>query len=94
MSTTTLKLPDEVKQRAVKAAQELGISPHAFMVDAIRQATDAVEQRSQFVAHALAARDEMRQSGRGHDADEVRTYLRTRISDKQTPRPDTKTWRK
>ncbi|GAB3420175.1 ribbon-helix-helix domain-containing protein [Massilia agilis] len=94
MSTTTLKLPDEVKQRAVKAAQELGVSPHAFMVDAIRQAADAVELRTQFVAQALAARNEMRQSGHGHDADEVRTYLRTRIGDKQTPRPSTKTWRK
>lgn len=94
MSTTSLKLPDEVKQSAVRAAQELGISPHAFMVDAIRQAADAVEQHSQFVAQALAARDEMRQSGRGHDADEIRTYLRARIGDKQTPRPRTKTWQK
>ena len=42
MATTSLKLPDELKERAAKAAQELGISPHAFMVDAIRHAADAV----------------------------------------------------
>ncbi|TFW35818.1 CopG family ribbon-helix-helix protein [Massilia horti] len=94
MSTTSLKLSEELKQRAAKAAQELGISPHAFMVDAIRQAADAVEQRSQFVGQALAAREEMRQSGLGHDADEVRTYLRKRIADNQAPRPDAKAWRK
>jgi predicted transcriptional regulator len=94
MSTTSLKLPDELKQQAAKAAKELGITPHAFMVDAIRQAADAVEQRSEFVAQALAARSEMLQSGLGHDADDVRAYFRKRISDKRAPRPDAKTWRK
>jgi predicted transcriptional regulator len=94
MSTTSLKLPDELKQQAARAAKELGVSPHAFMVEAIRQAVDAVEQRSQFVAQALDARAEMLQSGNGHDADDVRAYLRKRISDKQTPRPDAKAWRK
>jgi predicted transcriptional regulator len=67
MATNSLKLPEELKQRAAKAAQELGISTHAFMLDAIRQAADA---------------------------DEVRSYLRKRIGDKQTPRPDAKAWRK
>lgn len=94
MSTTSLKLPDELKQRAAMAAQELGISPHAFMVDAIRQAVDAVEQREQFVAQALAARAEMLKNGLGYDTGEVRTYLRQRLSDKQAPRPDAKPWRK
>lgn len=94
MSTTSLKLPEELKQRAATAAQELGISTHAFMVDAIRQAADAVEQRSQFVAQSVAARAEMLQSGLGHDADEVRDYLRQRISDKHAPRPSGKQWRK
>jgi len=43
MPATSLKLSVELKQRAVSAAQELGVSPHAFMFDAIRQAADAVE---------------------------------------------------
>lgn len=93
MSATSLKLSDELKQRAATAAQELGISPHAFMIDAIRQAADAVEQRSQFVAQAQAARAEMLQSGQGHEANDVRTYLRHRIADKQADRPDAKPWR-
>lgn len=94
MSTTSLKLPDELKQRAASAAQELGISPHAFMVDAIRHAADAFEQRSHFVAQAQAARTEMLQSGLGHEAEDVRTYLRQRLTDKETERPGAKPWRK
>ncbi|MBV6325176.1 CopG family ribbon-helix-helix protein [Duganella violaceipulchra] len=56
MSTTTLKLPDELKQKAVAAAQDLGVTPHAFMVDAIRQATEAAEQRKQFVEETRSTR--------------------------------------
>lgn len=93
MSTTSLKLSDELKQRAATAAQELGISTHAFMIDAIRQAADAVEQRSEFIAQAQAARADMLQSGQGHDANDVRTYLRQRIANKQIGRPATKPWR-
>jgi hypothetical protein len=51
-------------------------------------------QRSQFIGEALDARSEMLQSGLGHDADDVHAYLRKRIKDKQTPRPDAKAWRK
>lgn len=94
MPTTSLKLPEELKQRAASAAQELGISPHAFMVDAIRQAADAVEQRSQFVEQALAAQAEMLHSGVGYAADDVRNYLRQRIGGEPAERPDAKPWRK
>lgn len=94
MSSTSLKLPDELKQRATTAAQELGISTHAFMIGAIRQAADAVEQRSQFIAQAQAARAELLQSGLGHDANDVRTYLRQRLTDQQADRPAAQPWRK
>lgn len=94
MSTTSLKLPDEVKQLAANAAQELGISTHAFMVEAIRQAAHAAQQRSQFVAQAVAARAEMQHNGTGYGADDVRTYLRKRLTEPGAPRPDAKPWRK
>ena len=94
MSTTSLKLPDELKMRASTAAEELGISTHAFMVGAIRQAADAVEQRTQFVAQAQAARADMQHTGSGHDANEVRSYLRARLADPAATRPGVKPWRK
>lgn len=93
MSTTSLKLPDELKQRAVDAAQELGISPHAFMVDAIRQAAHAVEQRAAFVAQARDARAKMLDEGQSYAADEVRAYLRNRLKDSGATRPAKTPWR-
>lgn len=94
MSTTSIKLPEELKERAASAAQELGLSTHAFMVEAIKQATEQTEIRAQFVEEALAARAEMLETGVGYDANDVHSYLRKRLQDKETPRPSVKPWRK
>lgn len=94
MSTTSLKLPEDLKERAASAAQELGLSTHAFMVEAIRLATEQTEIRARFVADALAARAEMLESGKGYDANDVHAYLRKRLQDKDTSRPLAKPWRK
>jgi predicted transcriptional regulator len=93
MSTTSLKLPDEIKERAVSAALRLGISPHAFMVSAIDQATTIAEQRAEFVAAARSARDAMMKAGRGFPADEVHAYLKARAAGKKASRPKAKPWR-
>lgn len=93
MVTTSLKLPDDLKQQAVLAARQLGISPHAFMVGAIEKATLAAAQRNQFVAEALAARATLLETGQGFDAGEVHAYLKARAAGKSTPRPESKLWR-
>ena len=94
MSTISLKLPDELKQRAIDAAHVLGISPHAFMVEAIRQAVHAVEKRAAFIAQARDARTEMLTEGQGYAADEVRGYLHSRLTDRSVVRPAKTPWRK
>jgi predicted transcriptional regulator len=93
MSTTSLKLPDDLKERAVAAARSQGLTTHAFMVEAIRQAATASEQRSRFIAEAEAARKAMLKSGKGYDASEVHAYLRDRIAGKAKNRPKAKLWR-
>ena len=93
MSTTSLKLPEDLKLRAAAAAHDLGMTPHAFMIDAIRRAATAAEQRAQFVAEALAARAHMLHTGLGYDTGEVGTYLRNRVTDRELPPPLAKPWR-
>ena len=44
-SSTTLKLPSELKDRVADAAQASGQSPHAFMVEAIEAQTRLAERR-------------------------------------------------
>ena len=93
MSTTSLKLPEELKQRAVAAAQRQGVSPHAFMVQAIEQAAASAERRANFVAEAQAARKQMLRTGKGYDADDVHAYLKARIAGKKPAKPKAKPWR-
>lgn len=93
MATTSLKLPEDVKQRAAAAAKQCGLTPHAFMVEAIRGAADAAERRAEFVADAEAARAEMLRSGKGFVAADVHAYVRARAQGKAPAKPKAKTWR-
>lgn len=93
MSTTSLKLPDDLKQRAIAAAEQQGISPHAFMVCAIEQAALAAERRSRFVAEALAAEQEALDSGLGYAAEDVNAYINSRLAGLSPERPPLKPWR-
>ncbi len=92
MSTTSLKLPNELKQRAAVVAQRQGITSHAFMIGAIEQAAAIAESRAKFVAEAEAARKLTLKSGKGYDADDVHTYLRNRAAGKKSTRPRAKSW--
>lgn len=93
MSTTSLKLPDDLKQRAARAALDAGLSPHAFMVAAIEQAATLAEQRAQLIADAKAVRDEMRASGKGYAAAEVHAYLKAKVAGRKAAQPRTRAWR-
>jgi hypothetical protein len=93
MSTTSLKLPDDVKKLAVAAARYQGVSPHAFMVDAIRTVASAAERRKVFVSDALAAKADFDRTGKGYDASEVHAYIKQRAQGKKAARPKAKSWR-
>jgi predicted transcriptional regulator len=94
MSTTSLKLPDSLKQRAAAAAKARGVSPHAFMVEAIERAATLAEQRDRFVEEARSAREAMVASGEGYDADEVHAYLAARVAGRKPARPKPRSWRR
>lgn len=93
MPTTSLKLPDDLKQRAVAAAQRQGVSPHAFMVNAIEQAAIAAECRANFIADAHAARKQMLDTDKGYNSDEVHAYIQARIAGKKAAKPKARSWR-
>lgn len=91
-ATTSLKLPAEVRSQAQAAARRQGLTPHAFMVDAIRNAAEAAEKRAEFVAQARAAQSESRKTGKGYAATEVHAFLRGRVKGKPRRKPRLKTW--
>ncbi len=52
MSTTTIRIEDELKSRVASAASRAGKSAHAFILDAIAETVERVEQDDAF--HHLA----------------------------------------
>ena len=46
MSTTTIRLPQDLKARVVAAAKRAGTTPHSFIVQAIAEKADEAERRS------------------------------------------------
>ncbi len=93
MVTTSLKLSEALKRRAMAAAERDGKTTHAFMVEAIERAATIAEQRAEFVAAAVAAREEALKSGKGYVAEEVHQYLRARASGGTLRKPKAKAWR-
>ena len=84
VSTTSLKLTDEIKLQAANAAKDLGVTTHAFMVEAIKQASINAELRRSFLEDANNARNEVLQEGKVHDADKVFKHLKARIAGKKS----------
>lgn len=87
MTTTTLKLSDELKERIASAAEAAGKSPHAFMVEAIAAQTALAERHLAFVEAAHVAEQEVAEYGLVYDADEVFSYLQDKLKGKRAKRP-------
>lgn len=90
MSTTTIRIEDDLKVRVAAAAQQMGKSAHAFIVDALAERVEQVEQEAAF--HALA--DErwanIRTTGKTVAWTDGKAYLLARsnaeVSDRGRPR--------
>jgi len=80
METVSLKLSDELKEQATNAATALGMSPHAFMVEAIKHAIHNAELRIASLAQGYETREQAIKTGKTYDAREVHQHMRDRIN--------------
>lgn len=72
---TSLKLPVDLKRQIDQAADSAGITPHAFMVQALAETTQRALLRDQFQQDALVALGAMQSDGTGYALSEVRSYF-------------------
>ncbi len=80
MATISLKLSDELKEQVARAAAGLEMSPHAFMVEAIKLATHNVELHLAFLAQGYVARKQAINADKAYEAHEVHQHMRDRIN--------------
>ena len=87
MSTTTIRLSPELKERIAKAAERAGKTTHSFILDAISEKTERDESVAAFDAEADARFARIVESGETIPWSEMRQYLEDRISGKHVRRP-------
>lgn len=78
MSTTTIRLPKDLKERLARAAERAGTTPHGFILEAIAEKTDLEERRSAFLDTAEQRYADIVTSGKTVPWSEMRRYLERR----------------
>lgn len=87
MSTTTIRLPDELKARIAAAAERTGKSTHSLILEAISEKADLEERRLEFSDQADARMANIAVTGKTIGWPDMRRYLEDQAAGKASPRP-------
>ncbi len=87
MSTTTIRLEDELKARVAIAAEIAGKTTHAFILDAISQTVEQTELDAQFDAIAERRWANIVATGKSVPWEVARAHLLARASGERPRRP-------
>jgi predicted transcriptional regulator len=87
MSTTTIRLPEDLKARITAAAKRAGTSTHGFILEAIAEKAEQEERRADFDAVAEERYSRIVASGKSIPWQEMRGYLEERLAGKKAKRP-------
>lgn len=87
MSTTTIRLPDELKARVATAAEHAGTTSHNFILQAIAEKTEQEERRRGFHDDAETRYAKLVATGETIPWDEMRAYLEGRMAGQTPSRP-------
>lgn len=80
MSTTTIRLPDDLKARVASAAERSGKTTHSFILEAIAEKADLEDQRANFDAEADARFANIVATGETIPWADMRRYLEARAA--------------
>lgn len=87
MSTTTIRLPEDLKVRVTVAAKRAGTTSHNFILEAIAEKADLTERREEFHTLADTRYAQFIADGKTISWNEMRGYLEARLAGKSMPRP-------
>lgn len=87
MSTTTIRLPVELKARVAEAARRSGTTAHGFILAAIAEKTDADLRRAEFEQVAEARYESIVAEGKTIPWGEMRRFMRARAAGKKARKP-------
>ena len=85
MSTTTIRMEDELKERVSAAAEQAGKTAHAFMLDAIAESVAQAEFDAEMDRICEERWAEFLETGEVVDWEEAKAYLKAPVG--TVPRP-------
>ena len=74
-SSTTLKLPDDLRARLAEHAEAEGKSPHAYMLEALKEKADRADRRCEYLAAGAVALREYERTGIAYAMEDVEHYI-------------------
>jgi predicted transcriptional regulator len=86
-TTTSLKLPDDLKEKVAKLANRVEQTPHAYMVEAIATKVDRDERRAAFIRSAEESAAEFKRTGVAYRHEDVERWLLAKLAGKRVRRP-------
>jgi predicted transcriptional regulator len=86
-STTSLKLPEDLKDRIASLAHGVAQTPHAYMVEAIAEKVGRDEKRQEFIASARESVAQFKRTGIAYALEDVEPYILKRAAGKKSARP-------
>ena len=91
MSTTTIRLPQGLKERIARAAERAGSTAHSFILEAIAEKAEREERQGEFQDTAERRYAEILASGKTVPWSEMRRYLEHRLTGNRIARPKPRT---
>jgi predicted transcriptional regulator len=86
-NTTSLKLPDDLKEKVGSLAQGVAQTPHAYMVEAIAEKVARDERRQQFIKSAEQSAGDFKRTGVAYAHKDVKRYFLDKVAGKKSPKP-------
>lgn len=87
MSTTTIRIEEELKSRIASAAARAGKSSHAFIVDVLAETVERSEMDETLHRIADERWDMLQRTGESVGWDDAKAYIHARAAGKTAPRP-------
>jgi predicted transcriptional regulator len=92
-STTSLKLPDELKAQIAIVARQEGKSAHALMVEALQTAMNEAALMQAFKQSALAAYEETVRQNKVYRGEDIKAYYLAKLQGQNVKKPNMVAWR-
>lgn len=87
MTTTTIRLSEELKERIGGLAERSGKTTHGLILEAIAEKVEQEERREAFDEVAEQRYEDMLASGKSISWQQMRGYLEERLAGRAAPQP-------